>query len=79
MWLPTRDDVPLEYNANKYKLFMLCCQPTPIEINALPIHWVDCHIEDLEIDSGQKPVRCKPVSTQMQIIDPEKKENDPAL
>eukprot|EP00957_Ditylum_brightwellii_P066643 5057595-Ditylum_brightwellii.AAC.1 len=79
MWLPTGDDVPLEYDANKYKLFMLCCQSTPIEINALPIHWVDCHTEDLEIDSSQKPVRRKPVSTQMQIIDPEEKENDPAL
>eukprot|EP00957_Ditylum_brightwellii_P010427 788890-Ditylum_brightwellii.AAC.1 len=31
IWFPNGDDVPLEYDAAKYKIFLKCCYPTPKE------------------------------------------------
>eukprot|EP00957_Ditylum_brightwellii_P105594 8050818-Ditylum_brightwellii.AAC.1 len=59
IWFPDGNKVPLEYDANKYKLFVMCRHPTTYTLRMIPIHWVDCHIEDLEIDDGTKPVRKK--------------------
>eukprot|EP00957_Ditylum_brightwellii_P100837 7685370-Ditylum_brightwellii.AAC.1 len=56
IWFPNGDDVPLDYDAMKYKLFIKCCNPTPKEVKTIPIQWIDCHIDDLETDSGTKPV-----------------------
>eukprot|EP00957_Ditylum_brightwellii_P024975 1888681-Ditylum_brightwellii.AAC.1 len=33
--------------------------PTSYELKMIPIHWVDCHIDDLEINDGTKPVQKK--------------------
>eukprot|EP00957_Ditylum_brightwellii_P083127 6320266-Ditylum_brightwellii.AAC.1 len=46
-WFPNRDEIPLEYDANKYKLYIKCKCPTARELKTIPIQWVDCHIEDL--------------------------------
>eukprot|EP00957_Ditylum_brightwellii_P004774 363868-Ditylum_brightwellii.AAC.1 len=56
IWFPNGDDIPFEYNATKYKLFLKCCHPMPMEVKTIPIQWIVCHINDLEIDSGTKPV-----------------------
>eukprot|EP00957_Ditylum_brightwellii_P111453 8500840-Ditylum_brightwellii.AAC.1 len=53
---PNGDDVPLEYDTTKYKLFIKCCNPTAKKVKTFPTQWIDCHINDLEIDSGTKPV-----------------------
>eukprot|EP00957_Ditylum_brightwellii_P181228 13804314-Ditylum_brightwellii.AAC.1 len=79
MWLPTGDDVPLEYDATKYKMYVSCRKPTEPEMKEQSIHWVDCHIDDLAIDSGHKPVRRDSVTTTQQIIDPSQVDTDPAL
>eukprot|EP00957_Ditylum_brightwellii_P010682 808652-Ditylum_brightwellii.AAC.1 len=56
IWFPNGDNVLLEYNATKYKLFVKCCHPTPMEMKTIHIQRIDCHINDLEIDSGAKPI-----------------------
>eukprot|EP00957_Ditylum_brightwellii_P115620 8819489-Ditylum_brightwellii.AAC.1 len=50
IWFPNGDNVPLEYNEMKYKVFAKCCLPIPMEVKTIPIQWIDCHIDDLEIN-----------------------------
>eukprot|EP00957_Ditylum_brightwellii_P065193 4944657-Ditylum_brightwellii.AAC.1 len=74
------DDVLLEYNATKYKLFLKCCHPISMEVKTIPIQWIVCHIDGLEIDSGTKPVWQEPNSLSSTVINPvEITEEDPAL
>ena len=52
---------------------MPCCAPTQDELENIQILWIDCHIEDLAIDDGQKPVRRKPClrkSPESKLINP---------
>eukprot|EP00957_Ditylum_brightwellii_P151799 11559367-Ditylum_brightwellii.AAC.1 len=56
LWLPSGEEVPLEYNTKYYKMYICCCKPTILELQALPVYWVECHIEDLAIDSGHKSI-----------------------
>eukprot|EP00957_Ditylum_brightwellii_P157713 12004285-Ditylum_brightwellii.AAC.1 len=70
IWFPNGDDVPLKYDATKYKLFIKCCNPTPKKVKTIPIQWIDSHNDDLEIDSGTKPVCQEPVSLSLPIIKP---------
>eukprot|EP00957_Ditylum_brightwellii_P083483 6346480-Ditylum_brightwellii.AAC.1 len=44
--------------------------PTAHELRMIPIDWVDCHIEDLEIDDRTKPVQRKNCTLETPIIDP---------
>ena len=53
---------PMEYDANKYKLFLKCRAPTSSELRRLTIQWADCHVDDLAIEQGLKPVRRRPIS-----------------
>jgi len=53
---------PLQYDANKYKMYLKCRCPTAAELSRLKIYWVDCHIEDLAIEKGLRPVRRQPVT-----------------
>lgn len=53
---------PLQYDANKYKMYLKCRCPTAAELSSLHIHWVDCHIEDLAIETGHRPVRRQPLT-----------------
>eukprot|EP00957_Ditylum_brightwellii_P148768 11326048-Ditylum_brightwellii.AAC.1 len=69
LWLPDGTKVTLEYDANKYKLFVLCRHPTAHKLRTVPIDWVDCHIEDLAIDDGTKPVQGKNCTLEIPIID----------
>jgi hypothetical protein len=47
---------PLQYDANKYKMYFKCHCPTAVEVSQIKIHWVDCHIEDLAIEKGIHPI-----------------------
>eukprot|EP00957_Ditylum_brightwellii_P127543 9726476-Ditylum_brightwellii.AAC.1 len=68
LWLPDGTKVPLEYDANKYKLFVMCRHLTAHELRTIPINCVDCHIEDLAIDNGTKLVRRKNCTLETPII-----------
>eukprot|EP00957_Ditylum_brightwellii_P194389 14804248-Ditylum_brightwellii.AAC.1 len=59
MCFPNGDTIPLEYDTTKYKLYVKCCTPTQKELRTVPIHWIDCHVEDLNIINGKKPVHRK--------------------
>eukprot|EP00957_Ditylum_brightwellii_P010174 768845-Ditylum_brightwellii.AAC.1 len=60
IWFPNADTIPLEYDTIKYKMYLPCCCPTQKELATIPIQWIDCHLEDLEIDKGNHPIRRKP-------------------
>eukprot|EP00957_Ditylum_brightwellii_P141863 10808175-Ditylum_brightwellii.AAC.1 len=80
IWFPNGDDVLLGYNATKYKLFIKCCHQTPMEVMTIPIQWIDHHIDDLEIDSGTKPIQKEQAFLLSPIVNPaENTEEDPAL
>eukprot|EP00957_Ditylum_brightwellii_P185451 14120892-Ditylum_brightwellii.AAC.1 len=80
IWFPNGDGIPLEYDATKYKLFAKCCLPTPIEVKTTPIQWIDCHIDNLEIDSGTKPVQKEQSSLLSPVVNSVKStEKDPSL
>ena len=55
--LPTNEKVPTKYDATCYKMFVSCRYPTLEEIKTLSINWIDCHVDDLEIEKGTKPAR----------------------
>eukprot|EP00957_Ditylum_brightwellii_P013778 1038389-Ditylum_brightwellii.AAC.1 len=57
IWFSNGDNVPLEYDATKYKLYVKCHCPTPKEISTIPVHCIDYHIDDLAVNSGMKLVR----------------------
>eukprot|EP00957_Ditylum_brightwellii_P071044 5398980-Ditylum_brightwellii.AAC.1 len=51
-----------------------------MEVKTIPIQWIVCHIDDLEIDSGTKPVQQEPVLLSSTVINPaENTEEDPEL
>eukprot|EP00957_Ditylum_brightwellii_P170251 12960491-Ditylum_brightwellii.AAC.1 len=80
VWFPNGDELPLEYDATKYKMFLQCQKPSPLEIKTILIQWIYCYIEDLQIDDGTKPIWHEPVQrTGQTIIDPSHQEKDPAL
>eukprot|EP00957_Ditylum_brightwellii_P128815 9826100-Ditylum_brightwellii.AAC.1 len=70
LWFPDGNKVPLEYDATKYKLFVMCRHPTAYELSTIPIHWVDFHIEYLEMDDGTKLVRKENWMLEASIINP---------
>jgi hypothetical protein len=51
----------MEYDPNKYKLYIKCRAPTASELHRLHINWVTCHLDDLAIEQGLKPVRRRQV------------------
>eukprot|EP00557_Chaetoceros_sp_GSL56_P014026 CAMPEP_0176478512 /NCGR_PEP_ID=MMETSP0200_2-20121128/1227_1 /TAXON_ID=947934 /ORGANISM="Chaetoceros sp., Strain GSL56" /LENGTH=1865 /DNA_ID=CAMNT_0017874457 /DNA_START=317 /DNA_END=5915 /DNA_ORIENTATION=+ len=53
---------PLQYDANKYKMYLKCRCPTAIELSQIKIKWVDCHMEDLAIEKGIRPIRRQPIT-----------------
>ena len=57
LFLSPSSIVPLEYDPNAYKIYVRCRAPTPDELENIQIKWIDCHVEDLDIDDGRKPVR----------------------
>eukprot|EP00957_Ditylum_brightwellii_P023878 1800676-Ditylum_brightwellii.AAC.1 len=65
-WFPNGACIPLEYNTTWYKLYIRCCKPTPYKLRAIMIQWINCHIEDLDIDSGTKPIQQETMS----LVDP---------
>ncbi len=73
--------VPLEYDATKYKMYVACRAPTHTEMETCEIRWIDCHIEDLMIDDGQKPVRRdrRAPSVESQLIIPSATDTSPEL
>jgi hypothetical protein len=72
--------IPLEYNATCYKMFVSCYSLTANELKSIPINWIDCHVEDLDIDDGTKPVRRRPVETSFTLYNPVTiPDPDPAL
>eukprot|EP00957_Ditylum_brightwellii_P177297 13506247-Ditylum_brightwellii.AAC.1 len=48
------------------------------EIKTIPIHWIDCHVEDIEIENGTKPVCREPVqqADAINILDTSMAETD---
>eukprot|EP00957_Ditylum_brightwellii_P067643 5134449-Ditylum_brightwellii.AAC.1 len=78
-WFPNDDEIPIEYDANKYKLYIKCKCPTTRELKTIPIQWVDCHFEDLEMNKGIKPVCQKPWAMQSQLIVPNATEEEPEM
>eukprot|EP00957_Ditylum_brightwellii_P041226 3120961-Ditylum_brightwellii.AAC.2 len=51
-------------------MYLPCHCPTQKELATTPIQWITCHLEDLEIDKGNCPVRRKPrrvIEDQVQI------------
>eukprot|EP00957_Ditylum_brightwellii_P181846 13853257-Ditylum_brightwellii.AAC.1 len=54
----------------KCKVYIKCHAPTPDEMNEIPIHWIDCHVEDLEIDNSTKPMHRDPVQRADPILLP---------
>ena len=62
--------IPLEYNVTCYKMYYKCRTPTQSELQLIPDDWIDCHIEDLDIDDGSKPVCRRPRDTTITLIDP---------
>eukprot|EP00957_Ditylum_brightwellii_P033126 2511094-Ditylum_brightwellii.AAC.1 len=37
VWFPNGDELPLEYDAIKYKMFLQSWKPSPLEIKTIPI------------------------------------------
>ena len=72
MNLPSGVKVMMNYDATTYKMFLACRSPSETELKTLSIQWIECHIEDLEIDDGSKPIRRRPVQNQTKLIDPSK-------
>ena len=66
--MPQSGEIPLEYNANKYKLYLSCRAPTPTELETIHVNWIDCHLEDLAIDEGSKPVRRRQLSNPVSLV-----------
>ena len=62
------DTWPMEYDPNKYKLYLKCRAPTASELRRIPIQWVTCHMEDLAIEQGIKPVRRRQVQPLSQQV-----------
>eukprot|EP00957_Ditylum_brightwellii_P135118 10301730-Ditylum_brightwellii.AAC.1 len=79
LWLPDGTKVSLEYDANKYKLFVMCRHPTAHELRTIPIDWEDYHIEDLKIDDGTKPAQRKNCTLETPIVDPASVVEEPEM
>ena len=48
---------PMEYDATNYKMYLACRAPTELELSQLHILWLECHLDDVDIDEGLKPIR----------------------
>eukprot|EP00957_Ditylum_brightwellii_P111772 8525623-Ditylum_brightwellii.AAC.1 len=64
----------------KYELYYRCCNLLiPKELSTIPVQWINCHINDLEIDSDRKPVRKEKHQITDDVVNSEELEESPEL
>ena len=68
----------LEYDPNRYKMFLSCRKPTDNDIENLDIHWVSCHDYDLKVESGTAIARLRPIAHQPPKLHGAPEQDDPA-
>eukprot|EP00957_Ditylum_brightwellii_P045584 3456793-Ditylum_brightwellii.AAC.1 len=70
IWFPNGDNIPLEYDANIYKLYVDCRCSSTKELKTIPFQWIECHVKNLEIDKGMKACMLSTSSTSISSTDP---------
>ena len=59
-------------------MYVQCGTPTQKELRSIPVHWNDCHIEDLLIDDGKKQGRDRPIlNNRVHLLSPTATEPSP--
>jgi hypothetical protein len=72
--------IPLKYNTIYYNMHASCYSLTADEFQLIPITWIDCQVENIDINDGEKPVWHQPMATSSTLHKPDViPDPDPAL